>query len=272
MSAFVSPVGGRAWMTLSILKIRTRRRYLIRSPVNGEVSGGFTGWLGAGDGVMTGSARGGDGGGDLWLMSTKAVPARMSNAIAEPTAAISARRVTRTPHHKGPRLPPATRGRARPRTARAGPERAALSPKRARLPPRPGFILGAERLVGRRRKAVGDRHPGQEPAVPGLVGDHARVGELARGQPAAAGHRAGTRQLHQVRRVVPADHHVPGRPGAARHAGPALVPDDGRHDQDEHHGTRAGKSALRAARVGELGHSSPPEGRKRACSYRYRLM
>src|SRR6266567_4942468 len=114
MSALVSPVGGRACTTLSILKIRTRRRYLIRSPVKGDLSGGFFEGLGAGEGAMTGSERGGDDlGGDSRLMSTKAVPARMLNAIAVPTAAISARRDTRTPHHKGPRLPPATGGRAR---------------------------------------------------------------------------------------------------------------------------------------------------------------
>ncbi len=59
MSAFVSPVGGLACTTLSILKISSRRRYLMRSPVNGEVSGPFSvcvGVIGDGDGLAVGFA------------------------------------------------------------------------------------------------------------------------------------------------------------------------------------------------------------------------
>src|SRR6266700_6517298 len=64
MSALVSPVGGRACGTLSILKISSRRRYLVRSPVNGEVSGLLARCVGVGvgdgDGVTFGSDRAGD--------------------------------------------------------------------------------------------------------------------------------------------------------------------------------------------------------------------
>src|SRR6266567_3540891 len=98
MSALVSPVGGRACGTLSILKISSRRRYLIRSPVNGEVSGLLARCVGVGvgdgDGVTFGSDRADDG--VLRLIRTKATPARRANAIAAPTAAISARLVLRT--------------------------------------------------------------------------------------------------------------------------------------------------------------------------------
>src|SRR5579859_378511 len=96
MSALVSPVGGRACGTLSILKISTRRRYLIRLPVNGEVSGPFAWCVGAtgeGDGANLRSDRAG--GCERWLISTKARPARRVNAIAAPTAAASARFVVR---------------------------------------------------------------------------------------------------------------------------------------------------------------------------------
>src|SRR6266487_3053434 len=95
MSAFVSPVGGVAWTTLSILKISSRRRYLIRFPVNGERSGWCTCRLWVGVGEMTGFERGGGDAGAWWLVKTMARLAKAASAIAEPPAAISTRRVVR---------------------------------------------------------------------------------------------------------------------------------------------------------------------------------
>src|SRR6266567_2564857 len=97
MSALVSPVGGRACGTLSILKISSRRKYLIRSPVNGDVSGPLARWVGDsdGDGVAFGSDRAG-GDGLSRLVRIKPTPARRANAIAAPTAAINVRLVFRT--------------------------------------------------------------------------------------------------------------------------------------------------------------------------------
>src|SRR5215470_3592616 len=102
MSACMRPVGGRAWTTLSILKIRTRRRYLILSPVNGDVSGPFAWWAREDDGVTVDPEP--LDAGELHAASataTAAVPAR-----AGLRAAISTLRVGRIENLKGPRLPP----------------------------------------------------------------------------------------------------------------------------------------------------------------------
>jgi hypothetical protein len=107
MSAICRPVGGLARTMLSILKISSRRRYLIRSPVNGEVSGRFTWWLGAGDGEFAGADR--LGAGEWFPVSTTATAARIASAIAELAAAISVRRVGRAGDFKGLRLPPQAR-------------------------------------------------------------------------------------------------------------------------------------------------------------------
>src|SRR5262249_53427731 len=101
MSACARPVGGRAWTTLSILKIRTLRRYLIRSPVNGDVSGPFAWWARVDDGVPV----------DPWpldageLHADSVTATAVRPAKAGLTAAISALRVGRIENLKGPRLP-----------------------------------------------------------------------------------------------------------------------------------------------------------------------
>src|SRR5215813_6402435 len=107
MSASRRPVGGRASTTLSILKINSRRRYLIRSPVNGDVRGRFTWWLGMADGEFAGAGR--RGAGERFPVNTNAAAATIASTIAELPAAITARRIERAggfEDFKGSRLPP----------------------------------------------------------------------------------------------------------------------------------------------------------------------
>src|SRR6266567_8967598 len=98
MSAFVRPVGGLAWGTLSILKISSRRRAETCSPVNGENTGPPAALPGPDPGRSP--------------ASRKNPPISIPNATTELIAASSVLRLIRTGH------PPPTGGYHRRQEAR----------------------------------------------------------------------------------------------------------------------------------------------------------
>jgi len=94
MSALVSPVGGLACSTLSILNISSGPSDLIGSPVNGEVSGPVAVGLDLADGVY----------GDFPLVSRINPTTNITAAMAELRPAIKARRLIRTGTHPLPKF------------------------------------------------------------------------------------------------------------------------------------------------------------------------
>src|SRR5271166_2164106 len=89
MSALVSPVGGRACSTLSILNISSGPSDLVGSPVNGELSGPVA----VGPGLVDRDD------GDFPLVSRTNPTTKIMAAIAELKPAIKARRLIRTETH-----------------------------------------------------------------------------------------------------------------------------------------------------------------------------